>query len=220
MLVISYKFMCLRIYKIYMLYKMANSLTNYETDASFKPQILLSTIFGFMPFSFLKIEIGRKEKLSFQISDIILLSIWHILLITLLCCNLYIVTYSILNFTPKIRIIFIIYALLFPLTKMIIIVALNLVNYSNIPKLIKKLSIIDKFIERRKRIIMYEKIRLKTITFVFITQIILYSNVFCGYADGTALQILRTLFGKLMSYIRCCVLCGVRKSSSHVEIQI
>jgi hypothetical protein len=91
---------------------------------------------------------------SFRLSDVMLLLIWLIGLVTIICCNFYQAIYNSSDVSEKNKIILFIYAL-FPVTTLVTIVKTNVVNIDNIPKFLT----VDQFIDRRDRIYLCNRIR-------------------------------------------------------------
>jgi len=136
----------------------------------------MSKIFGLLPFSFSELDVGKGEVYSFRVSDFCFLLMWILIFLTTLGCNLHFEIYYFPYAPKKIKITFIVYAFFFSLSKILAIVTTNITNIGNITKLLNKLLTIDQIIDRRSRMHMYKKIRLrllKTVAIVLITQIIL-----------------------------------------------
>ena len=157
----------------------------------------MSRMFGLLPLSFSELDDGIGEVFSLRVSDVCFLLMWILVLLTMFGCNLYYAIYFFPNVPKKIKITFIVYAFFFPLTKIIVIVTTNFTNCGNITKLLKKFLKIDQFIDKRSRIHMYKKIRLrilKTGAIVFLTQIFLYTfGYFAEPSDGSVImEILRS----------------------------
>lgn len=177
---------------------------------SAKPLLFMSKIFGLLPLSFSELDICNRGAFSFRISDVGFLLMWILALLTLLGLNLQQAIYSFTSYPEKIKITFVVYALVFPLTKIFVIITTNFINIGNISKLFKKFLEIDQFIDRRSRMRIYEKIRvrsLKTGAFVFVTQIILYSIEYYVCTEVTLIRILRTTTENLCItfYVMLCV---------------
>jgi hypothetical protein len=142
-------------------------------------------MFGLLPLSFSVLDVDKGEVFSFRVSDVCFLLMWILVSLTMIGCNLYYAIYCFPNVPKKIKIGFHVYAFVFSLTKIFVIVTTNFTNSGNITKLLKKFLTIDQFIDRIHRIRMYKNIRLrilKTGAIVFLTQIILYPLYYFGEA--------------------------------------
>jgi len=158
-----------------------------DINISLKPLIFMSRIFGLLPLSFLELDIGKREVFSFRVSDVCFLLMWIVLFLAVFGMDLHFATYGLQNVPKKMKIAYIVYAVFFSLTKIFVIVTKNFINSGNITKLLKKLLTIDQFIDRRTRILMYKKIRLrilKTGAIAFLTQIILYPLIYFTATGG------------------------------------
>jgi hypothetical protein len=133
-----------------MLCEMANSLRNIDIDISYKSLFLVSKLFGLIPLSVPNTEIGKQEKFPSRISDVTLITVWSVRVVTLLSWDLYMVIHSILSVPQKIKILTTVCGLLIPLTKILMTITINFLNTGNITKAIKKFSAVDEFIERQK----------------------------------------------------------------------
>ena len=153
----------------------------------------MSRMFGLLPLSFSELDIGKEGAFSFRVSDVCFLLMWISILLTFFGCNLYYAFHWVSNFPIKIKITLYAYCSFFSLTKVVIILTTNFTNSGNITKLLKKFLTIDQFIDRRSRIHMYKKIRLrilKTGAIVFLTQIMLYPIPYCVQIGGESIMIL------------------------------
>ena len=149
----------------------------------------MSRMFGLLPLSFSELDIDKGPVFSFRVTDICFLLMWILLFLAVFGWNLIFGIYWFPNVPKKIKISFFVYAFFFSLTKIGVIVTKNFTNRGNITKLLKKLLTIDQFIDRRSRIHMYKKIRLrilKTRAIVILTLIIfclVYYIVGAGYGS-------------------------------------
>lgn len=154
-----------------------NSLTMSHINISLKPLFFMSRMFGLLPLSLSELDVDKGEVISFCVSDVCFLLMWILVFLTLIGFNLHFAIYCFPSVPKKIKIAFLVYVFFFSLTKIAVIVTTNFTNSGNITKLMKKFLTIDQFIDRRSRIHMYNRIRLrilKTGAIVFLTQIILY----------------------------------------------
>jgi hypothetical protein len=155
---------------------------------SLQPVFFMSRMCGLLPLSFAELDIGKGEVSSLRVSDVCFLLMWIVILLTMLGFNLHHAIYSFPHVPRKIKITFIVYAFIFAITKLSIIITTNFIKSGNISKLLKKFVTIDQFIDRRSRIHMYKKIRLrilKTAAIAFLTQTILYLFRFYVEEDGS-----------------------------------
>ena len=167
-----------------------NSLTMSDINISLKPLLFMSKIFGLLPLSFSELDIAKGEVFSFRFSDVCFLLAWILVFLAVFGFNLNYVTYGFPNVPKKIKIAFNVYSFFFSLTKIFVIVTQNFTNSGNITKLLKTFLTIDQFIDRRSRIIMYKKIRLrilKTAAIVFLPQIILCPFLYFAVTDGESI---------------------------------
>ena len=154
-------------------------------NISLKPLFFMSRMFGLLPLSFSELDVDKGEVFSFRVSDVCFLLLWILVSLTMIGCNLYYAIYCFPSVPKKNKISFLVYVFFFSLTNIFVIVTTNFTNSGNITKLLKKFLTVDQFIDRRNRIIMYKKIRLrilKTGAIVFLTQIILYPLYYFGEA--------------------------------------
>ena len=158
-----------------------------DINISLKPLFSISRLFGLLPLSFSELDDCIGEVFSLRVSDVCFLLMWILVFLTMFGCNLHFAIYYFPNVPKKMKIAFIVYIFFFALTKIIVIVTTNFTNYGNIIKLLKKFLKIDQFIDKRSRIHMYKKIRLrilKTGAIVFLTQIFLYTVGYFAEPSG------------------------------------
>jgi len=194
-----------------------NPLTSSDINISFKPLFFMSKMFGLLPVSFSELDIGTGEVFSFRHSDVFFLMVWILALLTIFGCNLHFAIYSFSNVPKKIKIMYIVYVFFFSITKIFVIVKTNFTNIGNITKLLKKVLTIDQFIDRRSRIHMYKKIRLrilKTVAIVLITQIIFYPIYY--FVETGGLSIVMAILWSSVQHL--CVTFHIVLSVEYVSI--
>jgi hypothetical protein len=155
----------------------------------------MSRMVALLPLSFSELDICKREVFSFRIADVGFLLLWILGLFTLCGCNLHYAAYGFPNLPGKIKTTFILFAFVFPVSKIVVIITTNFITIGYIPKLLKKFLIIDQFIDRRSRMYMHKRIRLgilKTGAIMFLTQIILCSVQYYVNTDGTIMAVLKT----------------------------